>query len=391
MPATPNIHELKHLLGFTQAHLKYIDSIAKATGEKFNIFRVLRVGHLEVRTHSPILAELLNPKGLHSQGAVFLRLFLKQVGVTDFHEEAATVTMEYHAGEVTENSGGRIDLTIDDHHGAIIVIENKIYASDQPRQLQRYRTTYPSASLFYLTLDGSRPTNVSDDEFKALDCKLISYEHDVLSWIRKCHKEAAALPGLREMLKQYSLLIEELTNQSTTRIMYHELITEILKSSEALQATFALRDAIPAVQTQLFSRLDTELEKIAEKNGLQRIGPLGDMGGKEASIVFTSPDLARHRLRIAFQFGSARFQGMYFGFAKEVKEPTDLDPALLEAFKKHFQALAPTPWWPAFANCEAPYCNWGAEGFMGLYSGDFTAYLEVKVAKLAQIAREVCA
>ena len=53
------------LLRFTATQLRHADALNQATGEHFNIFQILRIGHLEVKTHSPILAELLNPKGRH--------------------------------------------------------------------------------------------------------------------------------------------------------------------------------------------------------------------------------------------------------------------------------------------------------------------------------------
>ena len=89
------------LLRFTKSHRSHTEALARATGEHFNIFQILRVGHLEVTTHSPILAELLNPKGNHGQGAVFLGRFLEQFEVGGFDADAATVKMEYYVGPVT--------------------------------------------------------------------------------------------------------------------------------------------------------------------------------------------------------------------------------------------------------------------------------------------------
>jgi hypothetical protein len=55
------------LLRFAATHRRHVETLAQATGEHFNIFRILHVGHLEVKSHSPILGELLNPKGHHAQ------------------------------------------------------------------------------------------------------------------------------------------------------------------------------------------------------------------------------------------------------------------------------------------------------------------------------------
>ncbi|MBX0332941.1 PD-(D/E)XK nuclease family protein [Pontibacter sp. HSC-14F20] len=47
--------------------------------EGFNIFSVLRSHSDEVRVHSRFIAELLNPKGSHGQGTLFLNLFLNEL------------------------------------------------------------------------------------------------------------------------------------------------------------------------------------------------------------------------------------------------------------------------------------------------------------------------
>jgi len=181
------------LLRFTQAHNRHREALARATGEHFNIFKILRVGHREVTTHSPILAELLSPKGNHGQGAAFLRLFLTKFEITGFDAETAIVSTEYYAGPVTEQSGGRIDILVKDGNGEMIVIENKIGAGDQEKQMPRYRKLYPKAHLFYLTLDGHKPSNLSEDQFKRIQCKRISYAE-----VTRLARTKANTPCMRE-------------------------------------------------------------------------------------------------------------------------------------------------------------------------------------------------
>ena len=48
-------------------------------GENFNVFNVLGLWSEEVRLHSAMLAELLNPEGSHGCGEAFLKLFIEQV------------------------------------------------------------------------------------------------------------------------------------------------------------------------------------------------------------------------------------------------------------------------------------------------------------------------
>ena len=55
---------------------KAYELVAKNTGEKFNLFSILGMESLEVKTHSRFLAELLNNKGSHLRGSSFLELFI---------------------------------------------------------------------------------------------------------------------------------------------------------------------------------------------------------------------------------------------------------------------------------------------------------------------------
>ncbi|MFT7680902.1 MAG: hypothetical protein ACI935_000335 [Moritella dasanensis] len=91
---------------------------------QFNLFSVLRSESDEVRLHSRFLGEILNPAGTHGHKDKFLRLFLKQLDIDVEEPETAQVHIEYC----------NIDLLIRCGSKAII-IENKIYAGDQDKQL----------------------------------------------------------------------------------------------------------------------------------------------------------------------------------------------------------------------------------------------------------------
>ena len=110
----------------------YEVALTQGNGERFNLFDILHVGHYEVRTHSPLLAELLNPHGSHGQGAVFLKHFLTEVEIQDFDAESARVFPEVSIGEL-----GRLDIVITDKDRRSIFVENKIYAGLQERQLEK--------------------------------------------------------------------------------------------------------------------------------------------------------------------------------------------------------------------------------------------------------------
>lgn len=47
----------------------------KNKGELFNTFSILKMETAENKTHSNFIAELLNPKGSHLKGSIFLERF----------------------------------------------------------------------------------------------------------------------------------------------------------------------------------------------------------------------------------------------------------------------------------------------------------------------------
>lgn len=108
-------------------------------GENFNVFSALNICSDEMRLHSRLLATLFNPKANHGLENEFLRQFLvTAIKVDDNYITHCNESIaERYVGEVTETTGGRIDIILEDgKHG--IIIENKIYACDQPNQLLRY-------------------------------------------------------------------------------------------------------------------------------------------------------------------------------------------------------------------------------------------------------------
>ena len=101
-------------------------------GERFNVFQICGVAHYEVM-HSTIIASFLAPNGSHGQKDLFLRLFFDVIGNNiKINTSKASVYTEYVIEE------GRIDILVEDDKGKGVIIENKIYASDQDEQLIRY-------------------------------------------------------------------------------------------------------------------------------------------------------------------------------------------------------------------------------------------------------------
>ncbi len=102
-------------------------------GEYVNVFTLWNsFSGLSEPVHSRILHFFLSSNPMHGQGNLFLGLFLKCIGIDDFHE-----TDEW----VVTAEAGRVDVLLKRYHPhhSVVIIENKSnWAGDQPNQLYRY-------------------------------------------------------------------------------------------------------------------------------------------------------------------------------------------------------------------------------------------------------------
>ena len=246
------------------------DTIAKYTGVNFNIFNILDVSSKEVKLHSNFLAEMLNPKGSHMQGDTFLKLFLKEIEKEikwkdrdniGFEIQEAVVHKEFWTGEINRDytKGGSIDILINNKH-QVIIIENKIYAGDQPKQLKRYykygENEFKLESNFrilYLTLDCSEPSENSTDGIQHFSC--ISYKMHIKNWLEKCLTVVYDFPLVFALIRQYLNHVKHLTNQSIFKEMTKELKEKITNDPEAFKAAREISQALLTIRETLFKEI----------------------------------------------------------------------------------------------------------------------------------------
>lgn len=226
-------------------------ALAEATGEKFNVFRILGLESAEVRTHSSFLSELLNSKGSHGQEDRYLRLFIDRFSIENFHTSSSTCESERYIGGISSNyeNGGRIDILIEDKDKQQILIENKIFASDQEKQLLRYHRFNPQARLIYLTLNGVDPTEYSTGKILSADNVLcISYKYDIIGWLDDCHKESVSRPLIRETIAQYIALLRHLTDQIENQSMSDDIRNFIVGNPELVESIEACAQELQALK-----------------------------------------------------------------------------------------------------------------------------------------------
>lgn len=225
-----NKDNINHLLLNVSNIVSKYNEIARVSGENFNIFSIMNMEYSEVKTHSSIITELLNPKGTHGKGSVFLKLFLEELAKENIeflplNFDNVTVLKEEYIGRINEDytKGGNIDIVIKDNRYQI-VIENKIYADDQPNQLIRYKNYYPSCTLIYLTLFGDSPSKESKGELiEGQDFYLINYKYHLKNWLEKCLLLENCPILIKETINQYFICVCNITNQNTSVNMNNEI------------------------------------------------------------------------------------------------------------------------------------------------------------------------
>lgn len=246
--------------------------------KRFNIFSILNITTDEVRLHSRFLAELLNPLGLHDQGTMFLEQFLQNIKAEDVFPNLLNVksSIEYPIGQKTEITGGRIDILLIDNLNNAVIIENKIYASDQENQLLRYFnfgevliSKGGKFKLLYLTLfdkDASENSKVHLKENK--DYYRYTYHTTILFWLKDCMKKVWHLPKISITLEHYIQLLETLTYQNYSTQMEEKVINEIIKNKQNFVSSMAIQSNLLDAKIQLLGRVGTKLkERINAANG----------------------------------------------------------------------------------------------------------------------------
>ena len=376
-----------HLLALAKNIRHYESALVEARGERFNIFDILHIGHYEVRTHSPILAEFLNPQGSHGQGAVFLKSFLKEIldiPDTDFDAESARV-----ATEVSIGSLGRMDIEITDYNDRRIVIENKIYAGLQEKQLERYHEYDTKATLLYLTLNRDSPPDGAERAVGS-NLRLVSYRSDIVRWLECCRKEATNTPCVRETITQYIHLIKNLTQQNTSTRMNQELVEAVLKDKENYMAYASLRNANGEIRKAIIAKLNTQLEPYIRELGLEVFEIPSGHGEKEEGYIFTTPELKARNLNFGIVCDSSDYKNFFFGFKYiNINLGSALNTEIVRLFKAKFPECEPSEWWPAWAWWNQ-HRNLDDETMADILSGEFVQDLKTLIGKLAEVAIEAC-
>lgn len=249
----------KILLEKIQKISEKYDNEDRVTGRRFNIYSIADIETDEVKTHSKMIAELLNPKGSHAQGDKYLKLFCDVVRINPTFSEKIKVTVE------TSFDNGRLDIELifEDFY---VIIENKINALDQASQITRYYSQAKKKNLnyniFYLNRYGTEPTaeafknfgnippiekngNDQNDQPKykcgdeEVELKLISYRETIRTWLEQCREASQELPNIHAGITHYLNLVKKITGDTMSANEREQIQGHLIKNSNDL--TIALK------------------------------------------------------------------------------------------------------------------------------------------------------
>ena len=399
-------HNINHLLQQVDLISKKYEQIEELTGENFNVFDILGVRSNEL-SHSSFICYLLDVKGKHGQKDLFLKLFIKQLEnrftgdkaqvLNKFQTERSHSITEMSLGNKSKDvsNGGRIDIIIKDGTDNII-IENKIYASDQEKQLVRYSNYDRNAPLIYLTLGDEMPSKDSiSHEQEVLkenaDFISISYKNDIKNWLQECIKIVYDKPLIRETLRQYVFLINELTNQSNNKIMSKEIINILTKDENSFDSFQKIINVQNEVYIKITEKLKDQIQNFDLEVSLEVFNLSSEM---YTSFQFGNSKLKSSNLIISFGFEKNNFNEFDFGFTyineKENRFSSEKVKLLQEIYKSKFGEVASSNSFPAYSGFHK-YRNWSndyVKSFGDILNGQMAIEIKEVIIKLLDVFEE---
>lgn len=167
----------------------------QATG--FNVFDLIEPDENKL---SDILADLLDHKGSHGQGDVFLLLFFQRLGLAPDTKLTKDATVHREAPtHGIQKYRRRMDVLVEAE--VLLAIENKVDSSEQLNQVKDYLEHLRCCShasrkrgiLIYLTPDGRRPEFLEEAAFAGAKAdgslRCWSYQVELRAWLEACGRD----------------------------------------------------------------------------------------------------------------------------------------------------------------------------------------------------------
>jgi hypothetical protein len=232
----------------------------------FNLFDYLRNDEMGV---SRVIADLLDPKGAHGQGSVFLQAFAKTL-----NQEWIASTDDWRVEKERPANGRRIDVYLESNVG-VIGIENKPWATDQKDQLSDYadylKNQAANKNWLLIYLGNKEPSikSITGEKRQALvpSGNLIFLNFHVLErWLNDCAAHSKALV-VRVFIEELAKFVRTNINGELDMSEVYEVIGEIRKSEANITAAFQVSKVMTALKKGLLQSFHNELKSELTNNG----------------------------------------------------------------------------------------------------------------------------
>ena len=245
---------------------------------RFNVFDYLKSKsryRVNEVTLSRVIAGLLDPRGSHGQGTLFLRCLCNALGARRL-QWASGISLQdaWIKDEWLTEDNRRLDVFIHLDNNHCLAIENKPYAPDSPNQLNDYlrdlRKKYKKSLLIYLSGSGKPPAkeSVTLDDLRVLEddhvFKIMPYDktgrgewgddfdeyridYSLADWLADCRK-SCDIDRLRWFLREAETFCERQFGGSNVTDTETSTIKEFVLSDERNWKTaLMLSESLPTI------------------------------------------------------------------------------------------------------------------------------------------------
>ena len=392
---------------------------------KFNVLDYLRTNELGL---SRIIADLLDPKGSHGQGVLFLRILLEKLegfretlGWPDLH--ATSVRCEE---KITE---GRIDVEVrikgpggETHR---LVLENKPYAHDQESQVERYLEHFGKDDRFlliYLSPRGEGPSEVSVPKDKLREWRdhfaIMPYvgaqeeqgdgfdeyrlSHSLANWLGECRKDCE-VDRLRWFLADMVRFCQgRFGGQAMTTDGEGKTVQKfVLEDRTRIETAAAVYESWPDIRDEICRAFHTGLKSrilVELANDIKDIEIVGSCDDRSIRLYrncWAKPGGSDRRTEIMLATDGSVPNGWYFAVwsPRPEEDRGNLDKELRDGIGTG-ASKAPLPWWEWV---KEDWRNWYSllpklQGEIALHrenqekGGDITSYFVNRFIEIAKVA-----
>lgn len=236
-------------------------------GLDFNFFSLYDMERCEEETHQKMLYFMLSRIGDRAVRHMFMQRLVDIVGLPGAYRDIMWEVDKEHSA-----ADGRMDLFLYSKKEHIcVIIELKIDAPDQERQLEKYRDYvknchYADYRIVYLTLDGRAPSGQSvgsTDEDKLI---CASFTGHIVEWLETCIAICGEYGIEASLITQYKLLLIKLRGENNM----NEKIREIIGSDEGrLKACLSIANALSDVKADVLYQFLSEIQKAFKRKRLK--------------------------------------------------------------------------------------------------------------------------